>query len=131
MTQTLSRVPAPEQLKDFAALPAPTSCRLIDFEKAEVVSGIVPGTYMLVVKGMKPYLNMQVNLLPLVYIKQPEYWGIEVTGCLPGGIGLPATAPYTAVLSLNGTIGTKGIEVIGAKRSEKIAVSSCKETGKK
>ena len=110
------------QLKEFEALPQPSSCRLIDFDKADVFPGIVSGSYILVVKGTKPYLNMQVNLVPLVYIRQPEYWGIEVTGCLSGGIGLPATEPYTAIFALNGTIGTKGIEVIGATRSEKISV---------
>lgn len=65
---------------------------------------------------------MEVDLIPLVYIRQPEYWGIEVTGCLPAGIGLPTTAPYIASLPLNGIIGTRGIEVIGATRSEKISV---------
>ncbi len=109
-------------LKEFEALPQPSSCRLINFDKAEVRPGIVSGTYFLIVRGTKPYLNMEVNLVPLVYVRQPEYWGIEVTGCLPGEIGLPATEPYTAILSLTGTIGTKGIEVIGATCSEKILV---------
>ena len=111
-------------LKEFEALPQPSSCRLIDFDKdkTEVRPGIVKGTYILIVRGIKPYVNMEVNLVPLVYVRQPEYWGIEVTRCLPGGIGLPATEPYTAVLLLNGTIGTKGIEVIGATCSEKILV---------
>ena len=110
------------QLREFEALPKPSSCRLIDFEKAEVRPGIVSGTYFLIVRGTKPYMNMEVDLTPLVYVRQPEYWGIEVIGCLPGGIGLPATEPYTATLALNGTIGTQGIEVIGATRSEKISV---------
>jgi hypothetical protein len=65
---------------------------------------------------------MEVDLTPLVYIRQPEFWGIEVIGRLPGGIGLPTTAPYTASLPLNGITGTKGVEVIGATRSEKISV---------
>jgi hypothetical protein len=26
---------------------------------------------------------MEIKLNPLVYIRQPEYWGIEVVGCLP------------------------------------------------
>jgi hypothetical protein len=110
------------QLREFETLPQPSSIRLIDFEEAEVRPGIVSGTYILIVKGTKPYLNMKVNLIPLVYIRQPEYWGIEVIGSLPGGIGLPATAPYIASLSLNGTVGTQGIEVIGATRSEQISV---------
>jgi hypothetical protein len=111
-------------LEKFATLPPPSSCRLLDFDKdrTEVHPGIVNGTYILVVRGTKPFLNMQVNLVPLVYIRQPEYWGIEVTGCLPGGIGLPAIEPYTVILPLNGTIGTRGIEVIGASCSEKIIV---------
>jgi hypothetical protein len=110
-------------LREFEAMPKPSSCRLIDFEEAEVRPGIVSGTYILIVRGTKPYLNMEVNLTPLVYIRQPEYWGIEVIGCLPGGIGLAApTAPYIASLPLNGITGTQGIEVIGATRSEKISI---------
>ncbi|GAA2209752.1 hypothetical protein GCM10009850_052110 [Nonomuraea monospora] len=99
--------------ENFAELPAPSSVRLIDFEEARVVPGIVPKSFILIVSGTKPYINMTVSLSPLVYIKQPEYWGIEVIGSLPG-IGLPATAPYTVSLPLDGILGTKGIEVIGA-----------------
>jgi len=65
---------------------------------------------------------MQVDLVPLVYIRQPDYWGIEVVGCLPGGIGLPAAASYTAWIKLSGITGTIGIEVFGAMRSEKLEV---------
>ncbi|GAA2826505.1 hypothetical protein [Nonomuraea rubra] len=100
-------------VENFAELPAPSSVRLIDFEEARVVPGIVPRSFILIVSGTKPYLNMSVSLSPLVYIQQPEYWGIEVIGSLPG-IGLPATAPYTVSLPLDGILGTKGIEVIGA-----------------
>lgn len=116
--------PSQLTLKEFETLPQPSSCRLIDFDKdrTEIRPGIVSGTYILIVKGTKPFLNMQVNLVPLVYIRQPEYWGIEVTGCLPGGIGLPAIDTYTVILPLNGTIGTEGIEVIGANYSEKMPI---------
>jgi hypothetical protein len=65
---------------------------------------------------------MEVDLVPLVFIQQPEYWGIEVVGRLPGGIGLPVQAPYSVSINLSGITGTKGIEVIGATRSEKIEV---------
>ncbi|UBU12744.1 hypothetical protein [Nonomuraea gerenzanensis] len=99
--------------ENFTELPAPSSVRVIDFEEARVVPGIVPRSFILIVSGTKPYLNMTVTLSPLVYVKQPEYWGIEVVGTLPG-IGLPATAPYTVALPLDGILGTKGIEVIGA-----------------
>jgi len=74
-------------------------------------------TYILVVSGTKPYLNMQVALSPLVYVRQPEYWGIEVIGSLPG-LGLPALAPYIVSLPLDGIHGSIGIEVIGANQTQ-------------
>ncbi|MEU6714936.1 hypothetical protein ABZ897_26025 [Nonomuraea sp. NPDC046802] len=101
--------------EDFSSLPASQSSRLIDWDDVSIHPGIVPGTFILVVSGTKPYMNMSVQLVPLVYVRQPEYWGIEVVGTLPG-IGLPATAPYTVSLPLDGVLGTKGIEVIGATR---------------
>lgn len=112
-----------EQIREFQALPKPESCRLIDFEQARIIKWLgFPPQYVLVVSGTKPYLNMEVHLRPLIYIRQPEYWGIEVVGCLSGGIGLPATAPYIVWINLSGITGTEGIEVIGATRSQKIKV---------
>lgn len=105
----------------FLKTPTPTSVRLINFTRAEVRPGFLPQTWILIVSGTKPYLNMTVRLSPLIYIRRPEYWGIEVIGSLPG-IGLPATAPYTVSLPLDGILGTKGIEVIGASRRKKIPV---------
>jgi hypothetical protein len=107
--------------EEFAQLPASSSVRLVDFDEAKVVPGVVPNTFILVVNGTKPYLNMTVELSPLVYVRQPEYWGIEVVGKLRG-IGLPATAPYTVSLPLDGIVGTKGIEVIGANDRRPIDV---------
>ena|SRR5215216_1706667 len=108
-------------LSPYEALPKSGSSRLIDFDQAQIVTlESFPLQYSLHVSGIKPYLNMQVDLVPLVYIHQPEYWGIEVGGRLPGGIELPATAPYTAWINLRGITGTEGIEVMGATRSEKL-----------
>jgi hypothetical protein len=112
-----------ERVKELEALPVAESHRLIDFERAEVVTlESFPPQFVLTVSGTKPYANMEVELAPLVYIRQPEYWGIEVVGHLPGGIGLPVVTPYSVSLPLAGTLGTRGIEVIGASRSEKIDV---------
>jgi hypothetical protein len=105
-------------IKKFEGLPRAEANRLIDFKKANVRSGIVPKKYILIVSGTKPYVNMEVSLKPLVYIKPPEYWGIEVIGSL-NGIGLPALTPYTASIPLDSITGTEGIEVIGARHSEK------------
>jgi hypothetical protein len=108
---------------EFAASSASESVRLVAFETAEIVPGIINDTYFLIVSGTKPYLNMVIELSPLVYIRRPEYWGIEVVGYIPGGIGLPMIAAYTTdALPLNNLLGTKGIEVIGANRSVKIDV---------
>jgi hypothetical protein len=64
---------------------------------------------------------MEVELGPLVvFIQQPEYWGIEVVGRLPGGIRLPALTPYDASISLSGITGSKRNEVIGATRSKRM-----------
>ena len=106
---------------EFLKLPKPSSVRIIEFRTAKVVPGFIPNTWILIVSGTKPYLNMKVELKPLIYIRRPEYWGIEVVGSLHG-IGLPATAPYTVSLPLDGIIGTKGIEVIGANKKQQILV---------
>ena len=60
---------------------------------------------------------------PVIYIQQPEYWAIEVVGSLRG-IGLPALAPYAVSIPLAGIIGTKGIEVVGATRSQRFDIST-------
>jgi hypothetical protein len=105
----------------FLKTPTPTSVRLINFTRAEVRPGFLPNTWILIVSGTKPYANMTVRLSPLIYVKRPEFWGIEVIGSLPG-IGIPVTAPYTVSLPLDHTLGTKGIEVIGASKRKRIRV---------
>src|SRR5437016_3172361 len=100
-------------LKKFQALPPTSVCRVIDFTHAEVRPGFVTNTFILIVSGMKPWLTMRVELHPLIYIRQPEYWGIEVVGCLTG-IGLPVEVPYHVSMDISHVRGTKGIEVIGA-----------------
>jgi len=107
-----------KDVNQFEELPIAEAYRLIDFGVAEVHGGFVPKTYILVVSGTKPYINMEVTLKPLVYIRRPEYWGIQVVGSLHG-IGILELDPYTASIPLGGIMGTKGIEVIGATHAEK------------
>lgn len=116
-------------LRDFAALAPAQSFRRINFDSAEVV-GDFPGGNLLIVRGEAPCLNMEVSLLPLIYIECPEYWGIEVIGSLPGSICLTAMKPYVLVLPLAGITGSKGIEVLGARRSEQIEVEGGCEPGR-
>jgi hypothetical protein len=108
-------------LKAFEALPHSSSCRVINFEKADVVPGFLPKTFFLIVTGTKPWLTIKVELHPQIYIRPPEYWGIEVVGC-QNGIGLPTTAPYHVSLDITHLLGTKGIEVIGASSKKQFNV---------
>ena len=110
-----------KDLKAFHALPHATSCRMIDFDDVQVVAGSIPKTFFLLVSGTKPWITMNVELHPLIYKKQPEYWGLEVVGCQTG-IGLPTTAPYHAALNISHLLGTEGIEVIGASSQKQIKV---------
>lgn len=108
-------------MQEFSALPQAESCRLIDFTRGEVRPGFLPDTYIVIVSGMQPYANMRVELVPLIYIRQPEYWEIEVVGCLKG-IGLPVLTPYTVSLPLDGIRGISGVEVVGANGHKRFDV---------
>jgi hypothetical protein len=109
------------QLKAFNKLPASSTCRLILSAKPWWCPASFPRQFFLIVSGVKPWVTMTVELRPLIYIKQPEFWGIEVVGC-QHGIGLPMTAPYSVALDISHLLGTKGIEVIGAMSKKKIKV---------
>src|SRR6266542_3966950 len=98
------------------ALPVAQSGRLIAFDTAQVISLMIypPRPGVLVVSGHKPYPTMRVELIPRVYIRRPEYWGIEVVG-FPRRRGrlIPAApaagTPYTVELDLAGVNGTEQI----------------------
>jgi hypothetical protein len=116
-----------QQLQESADLSTSETRHTIDFDRVDISAlDVFPPRFTLHVSGTKPYQNMHVSLHPMTYIQSPEYWGIEVVGSL-SGIGVPALAPYSVSLALDrlGTplfLGTLGIEVIGASRSEKLAV---------
>lgn len=112
-----------EQMRAYTDLPWAESVRLIDFEQAEILTRkSFPPQFVLNVMETKPYLNTEVELISLVFVRQPEYWGNEVVERLRGRIGLPALVPYAVSTSLSGITGTEGIEAIGANRSVKIKV---------
>jgi hypothetical protein len=114
--------------QEFLAFEAAQSIRRIPFKTAKVVPGIVSGTHILIVSGETACINMKVRLSPLIYIRCPEYWGIEVIGTLAGHciVGIVPT-PYTVSIQLTGITGSKGIEVLGAGQSKRIKVAGgCK-----
>ncbi len=110
------------RIQAYQALPPAASARRLDFDHAEVIAlRTFPPRYVLRVSGIKPYANMDVDLVPLTYIRQPDYWEIEVVAWLRG-IGLPASAPYAVSRPLLGTLGTSGIEVAGATRRQRFDI---------
>lgn len=102
--------------------PADGEYRLLDFESAEVTPGTVGGTWVLTVRGDTPCINMEVALTARVYARCPEYWGIEVVGYLPGGLCFTAMGSFDQAIPLDGITGSRGIEVIGARRSQTFEV---------
>jgi hypothetical protein len=110
-------------------LPPAQSTHLINFETAEVISPMIyPPRPVLVVTGQKPTPTMNVKLVPLTYMRRPEYWGIEVVGSPStrgelASLPLVRPTPYAVELDLDGLIGTMGIEVIGANKSEQIPLA--------
>ena len=101
--------------------------RLIDFERADVITPMIePPRPTLVVSGVTPS-PMKVTLQPLVYVSRPTYWGIQVVGSTAAG-PTPTSAitnvPYSVQIALAGITGTDGIEVIGASRTERIDLPS-------
>ena len=112
---------------EASPLPPPVTCSTIDFEQASVAPDPNdPTQSVLTVSGTKPSLSMSVSLNQLVYIQQPDFWGIEVVGCMPE-IGLPATAPYKVTHTFTPPLGKCGVEVIGASSTQKFDLAGCEK----
>jgi len=100
--------------------------RLIDFETAEVITPMIePPQPRLVVSGVKPHPEMEVSLVPLIYVSQPQYQGIQVVGVPafdgPSPMPLIAPIPFTVELDLVGITGTEGVQVVGATNTKQMA----------
>lgn len=110
------------------ARPAPTACQVIDFESAEVMYDSILGYPAVIVHGTKPYQAMTEALWSMFYVRQPEYWGYEVVGCLQDDAAVPdVTGPYVLILPLtDAALGTKGIEIIGANKTQVLDIDLSK-----
>lgn len=116
--------PADGAAEAFALQPPASSSRLVDFDGAVVITlRSFPPQLVLRVDGSVPYAGVQVELVPLVYVRRPDYWGIEVVGTRRGPC-VPGITPYLVTLPLAGTTGTLGIDVIGATRTARIDLGS-------
>jgi heat shock protein HslJ len=102
--------------------PPPAQCERLDFKTATVEA--VPTTatssqYRLVVTGAKTGLQT-VELAPRTYVQQPEYWGFEIRACPAAGPPPADPGPYEAAYFFTGSLGTKGIEIVGVNHSQRI-----------
>jgi hypothetical protein len=100
-------------------LPCARACRRIDFDFVEVREQARAGDgQLLVVSGIKRWADLRVTLEPIAYREEPEFWAIEVVGRLAAS-GSPALADFCVAMPLTRTYGRKGIEIIGATKTER------------
>lgn len=104
-------------LAAFTGLPPSRTHRLLEFDKA-----VVEPRLKLRVTGSAPYPGMRITLAPLAYVRQPEFWGVEVVGTLPEPRP-PMATPYEVELDLPGPMGTVGVEVVGSGLTERIILA--------
>jgi len=109
-------------LKSLWKQPHSSTCFLIDFDKAQVVAGPANDMHFLIVAGEKPWVTMNASLQPRIYVDKPDYWQIEVVG-RQSGVGLPTTGPYSISIDLSASRGRKGVEVVGAAKTQRIDIT--------
>ena len=105
-----------QDIDSLASGTKPDSIVLVNIDKAQLTPGIVKGTYFLTVSGTKPWATMKVEFSPLIYVDQPEYWGIQVIG-IQRGIGLPVVTPFEHTEEVTQYMGKKGVDAIGANQT--------------
>jgi hypothetical protein len=103
--------------------------QLIDFDTAEVISPMIyPPQPRLVVSGVLPNPDLEVTLVPLEYVSQPPYHGIQVvaksTARGPHVSQPIANVPFSVELDLEGYTGSEGIDVIGETKTKQIDLTS-------
>jgi hypothetical protein len=105
--------------RSFESLPCAQACRRVDFDYVEVCAATRIAGRLLLVSGIKHWADLRVTLEPIIYREIPDFWVIEVVGRLAGR-GLPALVDFCAALPLEGIQGRRGIEIVGATKSERI-----------
>jgi hypothetical protein len=108
-------------LASFESLPCAQACRRIDYDLIEVRDPPRGGP-LLLVSGIKQWADLRVTLEPMAYRERPDFWVIEVVGRLAAS-GLPALVDFCVALPLDSFQGRRGIEIVGATRSERRILS--------
>ena len=121
---TLARTPIDRQCgmgpqeSSFDSLPCAQTCRRIDFDCVEIREAARLGSRLLLVSGIKSWADLRVTLEPVSYRETPDFQAIEVVGRLAAS-GLPSLVDFCVALPLESILGRKGIEIVGATKSER------------
>ncbi|MEO6927573.1 MAG: hypothetical protein ABI190_00280 [Casimicrobiaceae bacterium] len=110
--------PLGEAAAQFEKLPLATTCRRLDFDYVAIEAQPRNVGALLVVGGIKNWLNLVVELRPRCHPAYPEFWVIEVVAVLPG-FAVRGDVDFHIVLPLAGCVGTQGIEIVGATKAER------------
>lgn len=93
-------------------------CQELDFDAVELKQ-IDKGYWVVKVRGSKPHAHMKVELVPSSHQSQPDYWDINVHGCVKEDIKHPKMTPFEVTLPIAACRGIKGIEIVGANKSKR------------
>lgn len=87
-------------------------CFAVDFDSAELVRA--DDKLLLRVRGMAPHPGMSIEVRPVQYVMQPEYWLMALVACAAPGAELDgAPVPFATDIPVGGSAGRKGIELSG------------------
>ena len=89
-------------------IPPGKDCLPVDFATADLRSD--GDRVLLKVTGQAPHAGMSIEVRPVLYVMQPDYWQMALVACTAKGVK-PAGAPepFSTEINLAGSVGRKGI----------------------
>ena len=103
----------PEIKIDGAAPAAKRDCTPVAFATARLERR--GDTVMLIVTGKVKGTGAALEVRPVTYVMQPDYWLMTLVACfdLAQPVGDAAESSYEAAINLAGSLGRKGIDLAG------------------
>jgi len=94
----------------------------LDFDRARIITRrTFPPQHVLQVVGNAPSADTTVELVPLVYVQQPDYWEVEIIG-RSTGVATSAIVDYEVTLPVSQAQGRFGIEVVGTTHTKRLDI---------
>ena len=87
-------------------------CVPVDFKTVEIARA--GDRITLKVTGEAPHAGLSIEVRPVMYVMQPDYWQMGLVACRPETVtasGPPV--PFEVVINVGGSVGRKGIELSG------------------